>query len=144
MTSPTAEARTELADLLEPVWPGRVRPYLPSTPRPNAGIYIDEPTSGWFDEFNWSGTFPVVLVADGADHAARAMLDDLADQAYWAVANSSRFYPESVTPSPLPVGDGSTELPARTFQVRTELDMATWCASQPPEAVTLPPQPVGV
>jgi hypothetical protein len=140
--SPTAEARADLAATLEPVWPGRVRPYLPAMPRPNAGIYIGGITAGWSDDFTWAATFSVRIVADGADHAAQAMLDDLLDQVYRAVARSSHFYPDAAVWEPFDV-DAAVSLPAYTFDVRAELDTATWCDADAPVAVTLPPVPIG-
>jgi hypothetical protein len=144
---PTADARAELADLLEPVWPGRVRTYRVTQPRPAAGIYIGELSAGWetgeLGGQAWTATFAVQLVGDGAPHAAAAMLDDLLDQCYRAVARSERFYPDAVTWSPFGV-DASVELPGYLFTVQVAIDVRTWCATDPAEPVTLPPQPVGV
>jgi hypothetical protein len=142
---PTGEARAELAALLEPVWPGRVRAYRATQPRPNAGIYIGEVSAGWDpgDTLMWAATFSVQLVGDGAPHASGAMLDDLLDQCYRAVARSKDFYPDAVNWSPFGA-DASVELPGYLFTVRVGLDVVTWCATDPAEAVTLPPQPVGV
>jgi hypothetical protein len=139
---PRSEARAELAAVLEPVWPGRVRPYPVPRPRPVAGVYIDALPARWdTDDLGglvWIATFGVQLVADGAPHAAAAMLDDLEDQTYRAVATSERFYP-----APVEV-DADTELAGRLFTVRVGLDVRTWCAVDLPEPVTIPPVPVGV
>lgn len=144
---PLATARAELAAVLEPVWPGRVRAYRATQPRPNAGIYVGEFQAGWdTDDLGalvWTVTFDVQLVADGADHAAQAMLDDLVDQAYRAVARSENFYPDAISWAPFDA-DGTVELPGYGFDVRVALDVVTWCAVDPPAAVTIPPQPVGV
>ena len=146
MPGPTATARANLAALLEPVWPGRVYPYWPQIPRPVAGVYIGE-TSGGFDENDvgvaaWAATFKVRLVADGADRAAAALLDDLADQVYRAVARSDDFYPDAFAWEPVDV-DASTELPAYSFTVRVWLDVVSWCQTDPAEPVTIPPETIG-
>ena len=144
---PTGQARSELAALLEPVWPGRVRSYRPTQPRPTAGVYVGEVTAGWATNdvggLVWTAAFAVQLVGDGAPHAAGAMLDDLLDQTYRAVARSERFYPDSVAWSPFGA-DAAVELPGYLFTVQTALDVRTWCATDEAEPVTLPPQPVGV
>lgn len=146
MAGPVAAARLALAGVLEPVWPGRVYLWWPTRPRPAAGIYIGEHTSG-FDTNDegveaWSATFRVRLVADGADQAATALLDDLVDQTYRAVARSEEFYPDAVAWEPVAVDD-VVELAAYTFTVRAWLDVVGWCAVDPPVAVTVPPLPIG-
>lgn len=147
MAGPTTAARAELAGVLAPVWPGRVQRWWPTAPRPVAGVYIAE-SSGAFDVDDlgvpaWAATFRVRLVADGADQAAVAALDDLLDQTYRAVAGSEDFYPDGYTFDPVDI-DQSTELPAYTFTVRCWLDVATWCAVDDADAVTIPPDPIGV
>ena len=141
MIGPTATARADLVAALEPVWPGRVRPYRPTQPRPVAGIYVGELGAGWADDFTWAATFAVTIVGDGADQAAHAMLDDLIDQVYRAVA-LSRFHPDAVTWDPFDI-DAVATLPAYTFTARAVLDTASWCRAEPPVAVTLPPLPIG-
>lgn len=143
---PVTAARSGLVAVLEPVWPGRVYAWWPAQPRPVAGIYVGEHTSG-FDANDvgveaWAVTFRVRLVADGADQAATATLDDLVDQVYRAVARSEEFYPDTVVWEPVDV-DAVVVLPAYTFTVRAWLDVVTWCAVDPPAAVTIPPQPIG-
>lgn len=147
MAGPTSTARQALVDVLEPVWPGRVWPYRPTQPRPNAGIYVGELAAGWAvagaeDLDVWSGTFAVRLVADGANDAAQALLDDLIDQTYRAVARSEDFYPDGVVWDPFDI-DAVSVLPAYTFGVRCELDVVTWCDVDEPVAVTIPPHPIG-
>lgn len=147
MPGPVATARGELVAVLEPVWPGRVYGYWPGQPRPVAGVYVGQFSAGW-DTVNdqggvvWAGVFGVQLVGDGADQAATAMLDDLADQAYRAVARSENFYPDAVTWSPVDA-DTAVELPGYLFAVRVPLDVITWCQPDAPAAVTIPPAPIG-
>lgn len=146
MPGPVATARAALVAVLEPVWPGRVYAWWPAQPRPAAGVYVGEHTSG-FDTNDvgveaWAATFRVRLVADGADQAATALLDDLADQAYRAVAGSADFYPDAIVWDPVDV-DAVVVLPAYTFTVRAWLDFVGWCATDPPVAVTIPPAPIG-
>lgn len=147
MAGPLAAARAALVAVLEPVWPGRVYAWWPTQPRSVAGVYVGEQASGFdLDDAGvpaWSATFRVRLVADGADQAATALLDDLADQAYRAVAGSVEFYPDAIVWDPVDV-DAVVVLPAYLFTVRAWLDVAGWCAVDPAAAVTFPPQPIGV
>jgi hypothetical protein len=137
-----ADARQQLADVLEPVWPGRVRPYPPTRPTPTAGVYVGTLSAGWGDNVTWTATFTVALVADGANHAAHALLDDLVDKVYDAIAGSATCYPGAVTFEAFPVDD-VTELPAYLFTVDVELSSLGWCAPDPPSAALIPPVPIG-
>jgi hypothetical protein len=137
-----ADAREHLAVTLEPVWPGRVYPYLPSRPAPLAGVYVGTVAAGWGDQTTWTATFTVRLVADGADRAAHALLDDLLDKVYDACAESDLCYPGAVAWEPW-AADDVTELPAYSFTVDVELAALTWCPPAPPTAVTVPPVPIG-
>lgn len=138
-----ADARADLAAVLEPVWPGRVRAYRPTRPAPTAGVYITFTGSSWGDNVTRTATFAVVCVADGADRAADALLDDIHDQVYDALAGSDNCYPGDCTFEAFNVDD-VTELPALTFLVDVELASLTWCPPDAPTAVTVPPVPIGV
>jgi hypothetical protein len=138
-----ADARQALADVLEPVWPGRVWPYPATRPTPTAGIYVGALAAGWGDDVTWTATFAVRLVADGANHAAHALLDDLCDKVYDACAGSARCYPNAVTFEPYATDDVA-ELPAYTFTVDVELVPVTWCAPDVPTEAEFPPVPIGV
>lgn len=142
----TATARQALADLLTPVWPGRVHPYPPTRPAPAAGLYVTTFEQS-DDGVTWNATFTVRLVADGANHAAHALLDDMVDAVYDAVANTPEgvgaCIPDAVTFEPFDVDD-VTSLAAYTFTVEVQLTgSGTWCSPDPPAAVTIPPVPIG-
>jgi hypothetical protein len=136
------DARAELAAVLEPVLPGRVRPYPPVSPAPAApAVYVGELSASWTDG-QWVATFNVRVVADGADHAAHAQLDELIDAIYDACAASSSCYPDAVTWEPFDV-DGVATLPAYTFAVAVDLAAVTWCQPDAPVAVPIPVTPLG-
>jgi hypothetical protein len=138
-----ADAREHLAVTLDPVWPGRVYPYPSTRPAPSAGVYVGTFAAGWGDNVTWTATFTVRLVADGADRAAHALLDDLCDKVYDACAASDACYPGAVAFEAWPVDD-VTELPAYTFTVDVDLVPLTWCPPDTPTAAQVPPVPIGV
>ena len=134
-------ARAELFAALEPVLPGRVYPYPPVTPAPSApAVYVGELSGDWSDG-QWVATFRVRVVADGADKAAHAQLDELVDAIYDACAASERCYPDAVAWEPFDV-DGVTALPGYTFAVAVETASATWCRPDAPAAVPVPVTPL--
>jgi hypothetical protein len=136
-------ARRELFDALAPVLPGRVYAYPPVSPAPTApAVYVGELSGDWTDG-QWAATFRVRLVADGADHAAHAQLDELVDAVYDACAASSNCYPDSVAWEPFDV-DAATVLPAYTFAVAVDVSSSTWCRPDAPVAVPVPVTPIGV
>jgi hypothetical protein len=135
------DARAALAAVLDPVLPGRVYPYPPTSPAPTApAVYVGELSADWTDG-QWAATFRVRLVADGADRAAHAQLDELVDAVYDACASSTSCYPDAVAWEPFDV-DAATTLPAYTFAVAVDLTSATWCAPDPPAAVPIPVTPI--
>lgn len=134
-------ARALVADTLEVVWPGRVYRYPPTRPTPTAGVYVGTADGGWGDTLIWEETFAVRVVADGASHAAHALLDDLLDQIRAAVIGSDDLYVGTETYEPWPADD-VTELPAYTVTV-TVPNPVTWCGNDPPTDAAVPPIPIG-
>jgi len=133
----TVRAHAELFDVLAPVLPGRVYPDPPTRPAPVApAVYIGELAGAWTDN-NWTATFNVRLVADGADRAAQAQLRAMIDAVYDACASSSSCYPDAVTWEPFDVDD-VTALPAYTFAVAVDMASVTWCTPATPAAVPIP------
>ena len=136
------DARAALADVLGPVLPGRVYPYPAVAPAPTApAVYVGELAGAWIDA-QWTATFRVRLVADGADRAAHAQLDEMIDAVYDACASSTSCYPDAVAWEPVDV-DGTTTLPAYLFTVAVDLAAVTWCRPDPPAAVPIPVIPLG-
>lgn len=149
MTGRVTAARQMLVDALEQVWPGRVHPYEPARPSPTAGIYVGTVAGGHggADGTTWVGTFSVRLVADGANHAAHALLDELLDACFDAFAatepGAAGLYPDAFSFEPFDA-DETTALPAYTFTVGVQLvDTSSWCAPAAPAAVQFPPVPIG-
>ena len=135
------DARAALAAVLDPILPGRVYPYPPTSPAPAApAVYVGELSADWSDG-QWAATFRVRLVADGADKAAHAQLDELVDAVYDACAASSSCYPDSVAWEPFDV-DGATTLPGYTFAVAVDMAASTWCRPDQPAAVPIPVTPL--
>lgn len=132
------QARADLVAVLTPVMPARrVFAYPPAGAAPVApAIYVATYVWDWSDDFTVSATFAVRVVADGANTAAHAKLDELNDAVRAAVARSSRFYPNGGTYEPFDV-DAVVALPAYTHNVAVEIDAVSWC---PPDAA--PPVPV--
>lgn len=135
------DARAQLFAVLDPVLPGRVYPYPATLPAPTApAVYVGELDAAWSDG-QWIATFRVRLVADGADKAAHAQLDELIDAVYDACASSTSCYPDAVAFEPFDV-DAVTTLPAYTFTVAVEVVSATWCRPDEPAAVPIPVTPL--
>jgi hypothetical protein len=135
------DARAALFDVLAPILPGRVYPYPAELPAPSApAVYVGELSGDWTDG-QWVATFRVRLVADGADRAAHAQLDEMIDAVYDACAASSTCYPDAVGFEPVDV-DAATTLPAYTFAVAVDLVASGWCAPDAPAAVPIPVTPI--
>jgi hypothetical protein len=138
-----ADARAALYYVLGPVLPDRVYPYPATAPASTApAVYIGELSGDWVDGV-WIATFRVRLVADGADRAAYAQLDEMIDAVYDACAASSTCYPDAVAFEAFDA-DAVTALPAYTFNVAVDVTAATWCRPDPPAAVPIPVTPLGV
>jgi hypothetical protein len=142
MMGRVAAARAELFAVLEPILPGRVYAYPATAPAPTApAVYVETSDGAWSDG-QFVAMYRVRVVADGADRAAHAQLDELLDAVYDACAASANCYPDGYTFEPFDV-DAATSLPGYTFAVAVDMASSTWCRPDAPAAVPIP-VPIGV
>jgi hypothetical protein len=131
-------ARAQLWEALAPVLPDRVYAYAPATiaapVAPAVWIarhdsYIEGPTL-------WAA-FTVTAVSDGADHAAQAMLDELASGIWAAVVAASTMRFEQHTWTTL---DVSADVALRAVDVAVSVVTGVdgWCPPIPHQAL-IPP-----
>jgi hypothetical protein len=134
--------RARLYQTLAPCLPGRVYAYAP------AQVAASVAPALWIAGFDFGEarplhivTFHVVGVADGATHAAQAMLDELASAVTAAVGVSGPFNIVGGSTSTLDV-DVDVALPVVEFDVSATLSAISFCppipyqALVPPEVIT--------
>jgi hypothetical protein len=113
-----AAVRTQLAQALEPVLPGRVSPHPPTSKRyVTPSIFIEQVTVSPVDE-NVVGSFPVWILADGAIQAQIETHDDLVWNAYlalWPIADRIEARPQQMAGLRATVVDVDVELATVTL-----------------------------
>jgi hypothetical protein len=132
VTTPAA-VRLELAAALEPVLPGRVQTFPPTTRRWAAPLIFIDQVSITPVAAQIVATFPVWCVVDGTVDAQIAIHDDLVWNTFLAV------YPYADT-----VAVRTQQLAlwrASTVDVDVVLEVSTLTGTPPPQIVTVPPAP---
>jgi hypothetical protein len=132
--NPLATIRLELAAALEPVLPGRVHPFPPTTRRWSTPlVFVDDVALTRDPAAGWVASFPVWLAVDGTVESAVAVLDDLK----WNTVAALRPLCVSVNVTPQTVAG----LRAAVVDAAVTVDVESLCAPDPPTAVQIPPAP---
>lgn len=131
--------RAGLRDVLAPCLPGRVYAYAPDQVAASVApaLWIDGHDGGRSNPFHVV-TFTVQGVADGAGHAAQAMIDELLSAVSTVLgAPGHRFALAGWSTGPFEVGVDVT-LRGISFDVEAALAAVTFCPTVPFEALVPP------
>lgn len=133
--------RQRLYTTLAPILPGRVYAYPPAQPAGQVApaVWVGG-HSGSRSQPSHLVTFSVWAVADGAAHAAQAMLDELVAAAAAAVYGRGPFVLDSWSATTVEVAP-EVELAGVVFDVTAALGPVTFCPPIPYEAL-VPPEVV--
>lgn len=134
----TGNQRARLYQTLAGCLPGRVYAYAPSNAlaaQVAPAIWIGAGCDGALDRPAHVATWRVWAIADGAGHAAQAMLDELVSVVVGALA-ATNFTVEGWVTTTWDVAD--VEYPAVTFDVSATLSTTTLCPPIPTEALVPP------
>lgn len=140
-----AVARTALAEALNPVLNGRVLAYPPTAGRaPAPSVWIEQPTVARVSSGNTRlvvATFPVWMVADGAERPAVAVLDDLVAQVWDQVDRLGHNTPGVARPAVYTRQDNSTPPAYRAAVLDVDVTVGAVSLCLPPSAdsVQVPP-----